>query len=194
MDTENNAVMGENSNELPVECKDVVNSEHTDNGISNGEKPLFEVTYVLNEETYKRILRSSPVNKKLQRALALLAIVLILRIYKHPVFNSWEVYCLCFVIVFPIALLIGRRKNIANFKNNKRLYNKETHLKFYKDRFTGESPNGYTIHPYDEMTKIKETKECFLFYTSKYSYSFISKADCSDELIEFLRTIMQTKR
>ncbi|WP_050008336.1 YcxB family protein [Butyrivibrio sp. WCE2006] len=92
------------------------------------------------------------------------------------------------LIGFPLALyLITNFRIRKEYNTNKILQNTVTTFRFAEDRFESVSDRGSAFVKYDEIYKILETDTNFYFFLSKNQALNIIKANCSDELISFLR-------
>ena len=99
---------------------------------------------------------------------------------------------LSFLIIFP--LLIVLRYNLMAkkaYNTNKLLQNNTTRFAFLEDRFEISSGRGNTVIRYDELYKVLETDTNFyLFISNQQAYNII-KANCSEELIQFLKGLIK---
>lgn len=93
-----------------------------------------------------------------------------------------------FVIIMPILIyLITMYRMKKNYKSNKFLQNTVINLKFAEDQFDVVSDRGSSVIRYDDLYRVIETKTNFYLYISNNQALTVIKANCSDELISFLK-------
>ena len=176
MDTENINTQNESVNE-PI----------TD---GDNETPLFESTYVLTEEEYKKLIFAvRPWIKLIIIWVAIIAITCYSTFVDNRSDDSMLIYLITTIILLPLLLFLSYRRGLMNFRQDKSLNNSETHQKFYKSKLVVETARGNRITPYNEIYKIKEKKEYIFLYISKHRFLPVIKKYCSNELIEFIKNI-----
>lgn len=89
---------------------------------------------------------------------------------------------------YVVALLAITELQIRKgFNTNKIMQNAKVHFVFYEDRFEVLSASGNNHIEYKQLYKMIETKENFYPMIASNNMFIVRKADCSEELIDFLR-------
>lgn len=73
--------------------------------------------------------------------------------------------------------------------SNKTLQGHKIHYSFYEDHMELEGEFGNSIYKYSNLYKIIEGKTVFCFLTANNQGHVVNKMKCSDELIEFIRSL-----
>ncbi len=77
----------------------------------------------------------------------------------------------------------------TTWETDKTIQNATPHISFYEDRLVSEDEHSTERLDYTDIHKIIETDRNFYIMLSEIKGMNIIKANCSDELIEFIRTL-----
>lgn len=119
-------------------------------------------------------------------------VFIILLVVFYKVFSNIS-YALAFAsistVIFILRLYFKKKSNIKNYwDTNKLMKNKIEKYSFYNHCFKSSSKIGYSEINYDKLYKIVETDSNFYFMIAINQGFIIVKDDCSDELIDFIRS------
>ncbi|SFG10081.1 YcxB-like protein [Oribacterium sp. WCC10] len=99
-----------------------------------------------------------------------------------------------FILIIPLVIyLITMYRVKKNYKSSKFLQTTVTTFKFAEDRFEAISERGHSVIRYDDLYKVIETKTNFYLYISNNQALTVIKANCSDELVSFLKKLSKSK-
>lgn len=149
---------------------------------------LYQTSVKLTYEEYKRF--SKAVMKKNMRKVYISLIVLLfgaglLRIVSPD--SSLILFLIFFIIFYPIVLCFGQNRAIKKtYMSNELLKNTVETIDFYKNHFVSKTEKSESTVEYDKLYKIIETKTNFYLMIADNQGYIVSKANCSQELIDFI--------
>ncbi|MCR4617053.1 MAG: YcxB family protein [Lachnospiraceae bacterium] len=92
------------------------------------------------------------------------------------------------IVLLPLLIFLRLHLSAKKeYESNKLYQNSVATYKFYEDKIEAASDRGTSYLLYDELYKVVETKTNFYLFFSKRQCLNIIKANCSEELILFLR-------
>ncbi|MCD7778267.1 MAG: YcxB family protein [Clostridiales bacterium] len=150
-------------------------------------EPMFENKTDFTYELYMKACLGVQKKALLIKNTAL--IILTLAVAYLCIINGWYVIAAAYIVVVGWDLFRYKRTVKKNYNSYKSAADKTITYKFYEDRYTDITENSEKTTRYNEIYKMKETKDCFCIYLSRNLLNIIDKKTCSSELADFLREL-----
>ncbi len=157
---------------------------------------LYSVTTEQTFEEYKKyndFLQKKTRKLGLYRAILVIAYVLLSIFMLYLEMHTFLIFFIsCFVVYIAYLFYYkwARERNIKrSYESNKLGKDSKTVIDFYQDHFAVKDDYTQGTIPYDKIYKIYESDTNFYIMGSKISGIGIVKANCSEELCEFIRKI-----
>lgn len=153
-------------------------------------EPMYVVTNKYTYEEHKKILlHSTHATSRIKRSWLCTAIVITLFYAVTGYFIGYDV-AFCGIAIGAALMAVVIMVNIKkSFYEDKLMANKEETIRFYKDFLEAETTKSLFKLTYDNIKEIWETKTNFYITHGFSSKIIILKENCTDELIEFIRTL-----
>lgn len=148
---------------------------------------ITETNYTYKE--YMNFYRSVGFRRHAIITGVMLAIYAAMSTYSHDI-AYFAIFAAVYALIFIMMHFIVRKQ----YKSAKLMQDAMLRFTFYEDYFTAESDFESSNIKYDMLHKIIETKSNFYLYISANQGHIIVKANCSDELCDFLHNMAQKKR
>ena len=152
---------------------------------------IFKTHFKMTYEEYKKMHNMS-LKRHWLIYLVFILMPLLLTLEDIIKSNAIAVLLLTYMgfVVFAFVLLGVMRKFM--YKRSARIRDFEQTSYFFEERFETDTPIAHIKLNYSDLFHVVETKTNFYLYLTWKSLLIVPKSDCSEENIEFLRTVAKS--
>jgi len=156
--------------------------------MKRGNFMLYQTSVRLTYEEYKRFAKTYVKKNLIKTLIGMLLVVLgaILFWIVEP-FSTITMILTLFIILYPILLYCKLTKAIKKtYMSNELLKDIVETIEFYESHFISKTEKSEVTVKYEELYKILENKTNFYLMIADNQGYIVSKANCSQELIDFI--------
>lgn len=104
-------------------------------------------------------------------------------------FERFSFFLMLGMLYPSLNVLLKNQMLKSAWDSNKTLQGHKTHYLFYEDHMEMSGEFGNSSYKYSDLYKIIEGKTVFCFMTANNLGHVLNKTNCSDELMEFIRSL-----
>ena len=155
------------------------------------EAPLYQTETVYTEAEYLRFAKTVQlrVGKLRLKAAAVILCFFVLALFSLADANrQFALFYGIAAVLFPLLLWgISHRRLKQAYASNKSLQGMRYEIRFYKDHMETAGSIGHSSVYYDKLFRVLETERNFYLMVSRNQGVVLIKANCTPELIQFVR-------
>ena len=150
---------------------------------------MHKTTIKLTYEEYKRFSLAIMKKALTKSSVGLLILLLFASILKGMNNSKIAAFLCVFVMVYVFILIFKVNSQIKKTYESNELFKGITQtIEFYEKHFVAKSDKSETTVEYEKLYKVIENKTNFYLMIADNQGYIVSKANCDNELIEFIKT------
>ena len=154
------------------------------------EEYLFKTSFKMTYDEYKKMYGASL--RKNWKLYALCILIPLLGSFQDLLTGKFSRVLILYLVFFIILFLSWVGIRPIRYKRIQNINRFESTIYFYDERFEADTNIAHIKLNYSDLNSVIETKTNFYLYITQRQLLIVSKDDCSDENIAFIKKIAES--